>query len=359
MINTYSRITLGALLLWFSMTLHAQFVSGSNGSFGPIDVQSGLQTLSLPSDGIINATSVNVAAGATLAFDSNTANTPVYLLATGSITIDGTLSVDGEANSVRMGGSGGPGGFEGGHALLGLPIGDGLGPGAGSGNCGGANYGSGANAYGSALVMPPTGGSGSAGCNNDGGHGGGGGILMAATVSIHVDATGTVSAVQGGCDASGGAIRIVSPVVTGNGALDTNDCAASHEGRVRIDTIDGSGMNFVITGNWTVGSFMKSFPDIQPRLDITQVGSEIIPLGSGPASIELPFGSPSSQDVTVRGEDFTGLVPIRVVVTPNFGPSTSYDSTIDMTGGNPATVIVPVTIPQNNPVRLKAWTRDE
>jgi len=102
---------------------------------------------------------------------------------------------------------------------------------------------------------------------------------------------------------------------------------------------------------------MQVFPTTTPSLAIIEAAGELIPEGStSPVSIFLADGTPASQDVVVQARDFTGLVPIRVKVTPDSGDSVAYDDTIDMSGGNPSTVTVSVNIPVNQPVRIEAWT---
>ena len=104
---------------------------------------------------------------------------------------------------------------------------------------------------------------------------------------------------------------------------------------------------------------MVTFPPGLPRLDIIEAAGEVIPEGSSvPVFVILPFGAPSSQEIVVQGRDFTGIVPIRVVLTPTSGDPIIVDSEIDMSFGNPATVLVPVEIPQNVAVQVDAWTRD-
>ncbi len=63
---------------------------GSDGSDGAINITADT-TLDLPEDGIINATTVDVAAGATLRFNLNTRNTAVQILAQSDVTIAGTM----------------------------------------------------------------------------------------------------------------------------------------------------------------------------------------------------------------------------------------------------------------------------
>jgi hypothetical protein len=109
------------------------FNSGSDGSYGPLAVTNDT-TLPMPPDGIFHCTTINVAAGATLRFNKNALNTPVYLLATGDVVITGAIDVSGTAatNNTRILGRGGPGGFDGGYYRLDfLRDGDGFGPGSG------------------------------------------------------------------------------------------------------------------------------------------------------------------------------------------------------------------------------------
>jgi len=163
------------------------FNSGSDGSYGPLNITSNT-TLNLPANGIFNCTTINVASGATLTFNRNALNTPVYLLATNDVTITGTIDVSGGNANGRIPGPGGPGGFDGGWGGYGGTGyggtgvgGDGQGPGGGRNASGyyGAAYGSGNYrglniVYGNSLIVPLVGGSGGSGGNGNSGPGGGG-----------------------------------------------------------------------------------------------------------------------------------------------------------------------------------------
>ncbi len=227
--------------------------TGADGAFSPtgnIDVQ-------LPPSGILNYTTVNIPAGVTVKFKRNATNTPVYMLASGNVTIAGTIDVSGE-NSKDVGtagngnvaddglpGRGGPGGFDGGRGGLdglnnvrGLG-GSGLGPGGGRGGDGASDgctntgyfhlYGMPAayvadalspnscpansvtykaSAYGSNLLQPLIGGSGGGGGYGGtqfpgiGGGGGGGALLIASSTTIGL--TGAINANGGGSGGAGG-----------------------------------------------------------------------------------------------------------------------------------------------------------
>src|SRR5437868_213684 len=88
---TIASLTTTLLLAMASAPLGLQaqtFSSGSTGAYGPMNITTNT-TLDLPSDGIFHCTTITVAAGATLNFKPNSLNTPVYLLATGAISVVG------------------------------------------------------------------------------------------------------------------------------------------------------------------------------------------------------------------------------------------------------------------------------
>ncbi len=108
----------------------------------------------------------------------------------------------------------------------------------------------------------------------------------------------------------------------------------------------------------SVGANMVTFLSPEPRLDITQVaGTNITAGASSPVFFYLPQGSSPNQTVTVQARDFGGVVPIRVVLTPDSGTNRVCDAQIDNTTVNPASVTVPVTVPVNVQVQVNAWTR--
>jgi hypothetical protein len=107
----YCALLLLACLLGFPALAAAPFDCGSTGAYGPMNITSDT-TLNLPPDGIFHCTTISVTAGKTLRFTNNALNTPVYLLATGDVTIGGTVDV---GASDRLGG---PGGFDGGFRGL-------------------------------------------------------------------------------------------------------------------------------------------------------------------------------------------------------------------------------------------------
>lgn len=377
-----------------------QFDSGSDGSLGDLVIDADT-AIPLPDDGILNYVNVTVQAGATLRFQRNTLNTPVYILAQGGVQIDGTISVNGSSGTMNppVGGQGGPGGFDGGTpGILEVPPGDGHGPGAGraGNNTDSRNEdsaGSGAYAtrpdggsardglsYGSPLLVPMLGGSGGGGTTGQpgvGGGGGGGAILIAANNSIVLSDSGRILA-RGGAQntggntngpnsGSGGAIRLIAPRVEGRGEInvfggDFTVAAAGRagNGRVRIDTIirDGILFNFQPLSSVSIGSYMAAFPDTVPRLDIVEAAGRTIEEGAAEqVEVFLPFGSDPNRTITVQARDFTGLVPIQLVLTPDSGSAIIHEVTFDMSQGNPQQIAIPVEIPVNTLTAVEAWTK--
>ncbi|NKB24597.1 MAG: hypothetical protein GKR87_09550 [Kiritimatiellae bacterium] len=144
----------------------------------------------MPRDGVFHCTTIYISNGVTLKFNRNALNTPVYFLAQGDITVNGTIDVSGQASGLASIGEGGPGGFDGGMSgFVGESGGVGYGPGGGlPGNCTSAPGKAGAGSYrtrgsysndgaiyGSELLIPLAGGSGGGGINGSPGIGGGGG----------------------------------------------------------------------------------------------------------------------------------------------------------------------------------------
>jgi len=256
---------IAALLLALVPGWAAAFDSGSTGADGAFSPTVNT-TVQLPPGGIFNYTTFTIPTGVTVTYVKNTANTPVVILASGNVTIAGTLSVGGSAaadvgaaGSGNQGddgvpGKGGPGGYDGGKGSAPnanfIFAGAGMGPGGGNGglwvpagnNCvdgsgwgtGGTGGGFGAAAaasprssfscggggvftytftqpqggvaYGSSVLLPLVGGSGggggAGGLTFDGGGGGGGGGAILIASSGTVTVTGSLLA-NGGNGGSG------------------------------------------------------------------------------------------------------------------------------------------------------------
>jgi hypothetical protein len=364
------------------------FDSGSDGSLGDLVVTNKPTLVQLPPDGVLNYKSVLVTKDGSLGFIRNANNTPVYLLSQGDIVIEdgGYIGVGGGQGGEAIGGVAGPGGFDGGHA--GTPTsgpGWGKGPGGGRGGAGnvsasGAGSGAFLNTspdyastnkglpYGTPVLIPLIGGSGGGG-SGAGGGAGGGAILLASNTKVSirgfVDSTGGENRGNAANGGSGGAIRVVAPVVDGlpgNGRMTFRVYSRGNGGggRVRVDTLQFNGyFDANPASAASLGSLMLTGlgPNL-PRLDVVAATGVAIPEGQPfPASFILPVGSSPTQTVKVQAKNFGTKVPISVVVSPETGDPVTFPAEIDNTTANPATTDVNVTIPANTSVTLHVWTR--
>src|SRR5205814_7558464 len=73
----------------------AAFSSGSTGADGAFNPTTSV-ALQVPPDGKFNYTTINIPFGVTVTFTRNARNTPVYILATGNVTINGNIDVGGQ-----------------------------------------------------------------------------------------------------------------------------------------------------------------------------------------------------------------------------------------------------------------------
>ncbi|MCC6965856.1 MAG: hypothetical protein IT391_06180 [Nitrospira sp.] len=339
------------------VSAQVQFTSGSTGALGALNPAVNM-AVALPPDGVLNYTTVTIPAGVTVTFTRNASNTPVTMLATGDVTIAGTVSVNGfdgvpQSNTgptLNVGGSGGPGGFDGGNGgqrgtndAGTTGQGPGGGPGCASSTCnGGALPGHGT--YGTDLsfvsLVPLYGGSGGGGTRANstsgqtiaGGSGGGGGgaIVIASSTKITIDGAVTANGGKGGMlgpacfnnqvagSGSGGAIRLVAPQILGAGSLQAAPgiqpaCLynLANSGRIRLEA---NTLSFTGTSNpgpspgAPTGVTAASIPPLisPPSLRIASIAGVAMP--------PVPIGSATTPDVTLPVG--TGsLVP--VVLTAN------------------------------------------
>lgn len=361
------------------------FSSGSTGADGPFNPTCAptpcTVTRALPPNGVFNFTTINVPTGVTVRFTRNGANTPVILLATGNVTIDGALDVSGESGTAfGRPGRGGPGGFEGGAGADGLTTvlaGFGLGPGSGGpGNGstaggGGGGYltsgtggsvcqgctgaatavaGGGGPGYGSVALRPILGGSGGGGGGalvnqsaGGGGGGGGGAVVIGSSTSITVNSFpavrangaigsgGTGTNGGGGAGGSGGAIRLIAPTIAGNGRLEATGGSGGQfgggsggNGRIRLEatTLTYTGSTTPLT---TTALPQPVFPGTgQPALTIASLGgiaAPATPSGSILAApdILLPTGTTNPVEVVLTASNIPLGTAILVTATPQSG----------------------------------------
>jgi hypothetical protein len=367
----------GAILafavLWaFPVSAQTTFSSGSTGALSAFAPPTGTTTVTLPADGVLNYTTINIPSGATVKFTPNAANTSVTMLATGDVTIAGTINVNGtngvnSANSgptFNLGGLGGSGGFAGGQSgsrgLTNNAASAGQGPGGGAPGtltgpfASGGSYGASASFV---SLIPLFGGSGGGGAvanstlTGASGGGGGGAIVVASTTKITV--TGSILANGGnaGVDpissscpffassGSGGAIRLVAPQITATGSLSAQlgggGCGTgSTTGRIRLEAVAFG----TVASTTPTASFSNTLGPITaastpalinlPTLTISSVGAVASPATPGgsytTADVSLPVGTTNPVPVTVTVTNTPLNTTFTVKLIPQFAnPSTA------------------------------------
>jgi hypothetical protein len=108
----------------------------------------------------------------------------------------------------------------------------------------------------------------------------------------------------------------------------------------------------------SIGTAMFVFPPTLPRLDLIEVAGQSIAPGTQQAvTVVLAQGTDSNQTVVVQATDFQGLVPFDVVLSPEHGARTTYNTNVNMMGSNVATQTVNVVFTVNEATVVHAWTR--
>ncbi len=370
-----------------------------------------------PGKGVYDATnwvvvykysSINIPAGVTVTFNMHPSGAPVAWLATGNVTINGQVTLDGEDGApanppiIPYYTRPGPGGFEGAQAdhsgsgakSFGLGPGSsptnpatGVGVGAGASH---ANSAPGCNqgtptgsAYGNTSGMPLMGGSGG---NEDpdefssAGGAGGGAILIAAPALLSIGTAGLITA-QGGDSrgggigsnnlsggGSGGTIRLRAETVSvaaggqinargGVGSLINccgNICATGADGWVRIEasTVNNSG---TISGSQSFpGAPSPVFAASPPRIFITSICNQSVssdPMwGMKTADVELNSATACTVNIGSIGVPANTIVQVRVI--PARGNIITANSTLLTVGG---TATASVTFPAGrSEIQLRA-----
>jgi hypothetical protein len=282
---------------------------GATGADGPL-VISANTIMTLPSSGVIQATSVNIAAGVTLKFSPNAHNTGVTIVSQGDIVIDGSIDVSGGAGNVPTGGTPGPGGWPGG-------IGSRINEPAVYPRC--PSFNSTVNYFQAGYDLTPfgaCGGNGSAPqagvCPAAGGGGGGGGgsIVLISDTAIKSSQSGAT------IDARGGPASTTLSCA-GNGGIISNP---GLDGTVVMVAPTFDAATLTLRGNVYLDRLVFTADPIVP----------------GPVSINnqmVPFVSPP----TVSLVSVNGVAPAGETAAYNFGAATSATiilSTSGCTGGN-------------------------
>jgi hypothetical protein len=412
---------LGLLLAAPGFGAAQTFVSGSTGADGAFNPTCAptpcTVTVALPPSGVFNFTTITIPTGVTVAFQNNAANTPVIMLATGDVTIAGTILLDGQPGgdavagivSSPRAGRGGSGGFNGGEGSKGLITtvgGQGLGPGGGSaplgpipggffctsGGGGFATQGrggcvAGGQIYGSAALLPLIGGSGGGGgfgnTNFDtaaAGGGGGGAIVIASSTRIvltrNILARGgrggnsagvNVSAGSGG---SGGAVRLIANTLEGSGGLISVAGGAAGVGNVSSQSGGEGGQGYIRLEGFDirlVASFSATpslakpgsvFLPSPPALRIGSVAGVTAPAAPtgdfGAPDVVLPASAANPVTVNITASRVPLGTAVQLTVIPFNGEPTTATSTGLSGTTESSTASATVTIPRDQPAILRA-----
>ena len=403
-------IVLGVLAAALGLSAPAlaqTFNSGSTGADGPFNPTCAptpcTATIALPVSGTFNFTTISVNSGITVKFTPNANHTPVTMLASGNVTIAGTIDVSGapggwasDATSLALpnGGAGGPGGYSGGsgtNALVSQIGGAGLGPGGGSGATGGPGGGggfgaaggdsssgaAGGPAYGAPTLLPLIGGSGGGGgaaafgFTSAGGGGGGGALLIASSGTVTL--TGNLLARGGnggncvgngypGGGGSGGGIRLVATTITGTGGTISVaggagglGCyiwgGAGAVGRIRVEGLSNSSTVTYNTPPSLNQPTLVALPNT-PSLTITSIAGTATPASpTGSYStpdITLPSSTTSPVSVAVAASNIPPGTVVTVTSSGLAGGTTSATATLSGTSTS-STASTNLTIPTNEP----------
>jgi hypothetical protein len=326
--------------------LQAQFSSGSTGSDGALNLTtSGTVTLdptTLPNqcaNNVCNFTTINIGANTVVVLTSQLwRNSSVVWLASGAVTIAGTVHADGMGGAImsssnpglnRFPAAPGPGGFPGGvGGYLAQPAQPGAGfdgGAAGSPNSQGGGYAT----YGyynnqlTPLIGGSGGGGGAQGTAVAGGNGGGGGgaLRIVSTSSITVNGLITANGGNGnggigpgnggsGGGGSGGVIHLVAPTVTGTGTLQTYN--PTNTGVIEISATTNTFNSSGHQGPYiAAGLYAPPLPSGVPSVTVTSV--------NGVSAPQYPTANPMVPDVTIN----TASTVSVVIATQNIPTSTA------------------------------------
>jgi hypothetical protein len=312
------------------------FSSGSTGSDGALNLTTpgtinfdpDAMGLNPARDNIFNFTAINIGQGVTVNMSANLVRQKsVVFLATGAITINGTLNLSGapgyvanSPSSAQIPSIPGPGGYGGGTGgTLGSPPQPGAGPGGGSAGAYCGSYATagcyGAPVYGNSMLVPLRGGSGGGGAfgvSGSGGSAGGGAIQIVSSVSITIN--GSILANGGindcvACSGAGGAIHLEAPIVAGTGTVQalggsSNGQTYGGNGWLRVDTTSN---NF--TGQFQPAAifgvlFNVPLPTAVPTVTITSINGMSVPAA--------PTASYTAPDVIINNGT---AVPVAIAAT--------------------------------------------
>ena len=315
---------------------------------------------------VFKYSSVTIAAGKTVTFKNHASRAPVAWLVNGSVSIAGTVSLDGAAGGSRPAppvlAEPGPGGFRGGAGYYevgsgvlgsaGFGVGGGLRQG-GNENGFGGSYGTqgdnGPATYGNPSLIPLLGGSGGAGAYAyPAGGGGGGAIMIACANTLTIGGTLRANGGNGGQPnlrtggaGSGGGIRLVADSFAGAGAVQAiggSNGYAGGLGRVRIERVANSATGAITPDPslvpLTAGDTALLWPPAgAPEVRVVSIGGAAAPtdprasFGSAGADVALPETTSTQVIIETTNVEQASQVQVRVAPRAN-GNATVVNATV-------------------------------
>lgn len=325
--------------------------------------------LDLDADNVFHFTTITISAGSTLKLKASKLrkNRAVIFLASGPVTINGTIDLSGEdgvpvstpIQLTRRPSEPGPGGFAGGLGSRSdtnpnTNASDGYGPAVSRGLAGSATGGCGngfnaSSAHMNISMFPLVGGAGGggAGCGGNGGAGAGA-IRIVSAVSIQIDSQAQILANGGqgtaaggnwpGGAGGGGMIHLIAPAVTFSAGYNITAFSAAARNpsgplssgagvlRVNANTITGP-LNFFNPAPPITGPFYTlPLPSGLPDLTITQVnGVNVANPPSGQLTgLDVVVNAPGASTVTIA----TNNIPIGTAVNLRISSEIVTDQSI-------------------------------
>ncbi len=291
-------------------------------------------------NGVWEFSTIDIGPNVTVTFKPNATNTPVRWLASGDVTVDGTIDISGVQREVEesetfgnkkdFGGISGPGGFNGATgAPLGISLtvpGDGPGGGLLRPNINNSHDGE-IYSYSNAWLHPLIGGSGGSSKTGAAGGAAGGALLIASSGEINVEGSILARPKTQGLQTdpsfgSGGAILLRANKATGSGYIDVNT------GRLRIEAWERP-----LAENMTGSSAFLS------------AGLPLLPVSTDPNPPRLWIESINGVTITTPRRSANSLVDPDAIIQNHSG-----DSTIVVKGEN---------VPNGTSISITVTLQDE
>jgi hypothetical protein len=332
--------------------------------------------------------SVTVSNGATLTFANHPSRAPVVWLVNGNVTINGTVSLNGQDyEGIPYLAEPGPGGFRGGTGryISSIAASAGFGPGGGNrqpgtmgyaGSYGSSGWG-GSTSYGNPSLLPLIGGSGGGGEDenfngawNISGGAGGGAILIACADTLTVGGAVTANGGAGYQDhgresggGSGGGIRLVADTLRGGGQIKAIGGGKSYyggQGRIRIERATNASSLVITPDQPSVVPLEEGatpliwLPDDGPRVRIVSIGNQVPPadpraaFGAQGADVTLPQASSSQVEIETTNVEQASAVRVRVTPRANGNFTETWASTNWVVSTNPLVVRWIANVPVNS-----------